>query len=135
MQENINKNLTQKAVALKYDIDKDNAPKVTAKGKGETASNIIKIAKENNIPIKKDEDLIELLSQIDIDKEIPSSMYRAVAEIFSFIYDLSNNKKDIDEKLKDKTLNKLWDLYKSFYNIILTQSKLKHKLYDKKQFR
>ncbi|MGE3300060.1 MAG: EscU/YscU/HrcU family type III secretion system export apparatus switch protein, partial [Arcobacter sp.] len=67
----------------------------------------IKIAKENNIPIKKDEDLIELLSQIDIDKEIPSSMYRAVAEIFSFIYDLSNNKKDIDEKLKDKTLNKL----------------------------
>ena len=135
MQENINKNLTQKAVALKYDIDKDNAPKITAKGKGETASNIIKIAKENNIPIKKDEDLIELLSQIDIDKEIPSSMYRAVAEIFSFIYDLSNNKKDIDEKLKDKTLNKLWDLYKSFYNIILTQSKLKHKLYDKKQFR
>lgn len=135
MQENINKNLTQKAVALKYDIDKDNAPKVTAKGKGETASNIIKIAKENNIPIKKDEDLIELLSQIDIDKEIPSSMYRAVAEIFSFIYDLSNNKKDIDEKLKYKTLNKLWDLYKSFYNIILTQSKLKHKLYDKKQFR
>lgn len=107
MQENINKNLTQKAVALKYDIEKDNAPKVTAKGKGETASNIIKIAKENNIPIKKDEDLIELLSQIDIDKEIPSSMYRAVAEIFSFIYDLSNNKKDIDEKLKDKTLNKL----------------------------
>jgi len=107
MQENINKNLTQKAVALKYDIDKDNAPKVTAKGKGETASNIIKIAKENNIPIKKDEDLIELLSQIDIDKEIPSSMYRAVAEIFSFIYDLSNNKKDIDEKLKYKTLNKL----------------------------
>lgn len=135
MQENINKNLTQKAVALKYDIEKDNAPKITAKGKGETASNIIKIAKENNIPIKKDEDLIELLSQIDIDKEIPSSMYRAVAEIFSFIYDLSNNKKDIDEKLKDKTLNKLWDLYKSFYNIILTQSKLKHKLYDKKQFR
>jgi flagellar biosynthesis protein len=107
MQENINKNLTQKAVALKYDIEKDNAPKIPAKGKGETASNIIKIAKENNIPIKKDEDLIELLSQIDIDKEIPSSMYRAVAEIFSFIYDLSNNKKDIDEKLKDKTLNKL----------------------------
>lgn len=107
MQENINKNLTQKAVALKYDIEKDNAPKITAKGKGETASNIIKIAKENNIPIKKDEDLIELLSQIDIDKEIPSSMYRAVAEIFSFIYDLSNNKKDIDEKLKYKTLNKL----------------------------
>jgi flagellar biosynthesis protein len=93
MQENINKNPIQKAVALKYDIDKDNAPKITAKGKGETASNIIKIAKENKIPIQKDEDLIELLSQIDVDKEIPTSMYRAVAEIFSFIYDLSNKAK------------------------------------------
>lgn len=107
MQENINKNFVQKAAALKYDIEKDNAPKLTAKGKGETASNIIKIAKENNIPIQKDEDLIELLSQIDIDKEIPGSMYKAVAEIFSFIYDLSNNKKNIDEKLKEKSLNKL----------------------------
>ena len=55
MQENINKDFIQKAVALKYDIEKDNAPKITAKGKGETASNIIKIAKENDIPIKKDE--------------------------------------------------------------------------------
>lgn len=107
MQENINKNFVQKAVALKYDIEKDNAPKLTAKGKGETASNIIKIAKENNIPIQKDEDLIELLSQIDIDREIPGSMYKAVAEIFSFIYDLSNNKKDIDEKLKNKTQNRI----------------------------
>lgn len=95
----------QKAAAIKYDIDKDNAPKLVAKGKGETASNIIKIAKENNIPIKKDEDLIELLSKIDIDKEIPSSMYKAVAEIFSFIYDLSNKNKEIDEKLKQKSSN------------------------------
>ena len=107
MQENINKNSSLKAVALKYDIEKDNAPKITAKGKGETASNIIKIAKEHDIPIKEDADLIELLSQIDIDKEIPGSMYKAVAEIFSFIYDLSNNKKDIDNKLKEKTTNSL----------------------------
>ena len=114
MQENINKNFIQKAVALKYDIDKDNAPKLTAKGKGETATNIIKIAKENNIPIQKDEDLIELLSQIDIDKEIPSTIYKAVAEIFSFIYDLSNNKKNIDEKLKEKTQNKFWGFIRVF---------------------
>lgn len=123
MQENINKNVVQKAVALKYNIDKDNAPKITAKGKGETASNIIKIAKENNIPIKKDEDLIELLSQIDIDKEIPDSMYRAVAEIFSFIYDLSNNKNKLDERLKEKTSNRNWYYYKIFYTIIVNNQK------------
>ncbi len=75
----------QKAVALQYD-------KITAKGKGETANNIIKIAKDNKIPIKKDEDLVELLSKIDIDKEIPTSMYKAVAEIFAFIYELSNKR-------------------------------------------
>jgi flagellar biosynthesis protein len=107
MQEKINKNFTQKAVALKYDIEKDNAPKITAKGKGETASNIIKIAKEHDIPIKEDPDLIELLSQIDIDKEIPASMYRAVAEIFSFIYDLSNNKNEINNKHKEKSSDTL----------------------------
>lgn len=86
------KKFIQKAAALKYDIEKDNAPKVVAKGQSEVAKNIIKIAKENELPIKKDEDLIELLSKLDIDKEIPPDMYKAVAEIFSFIYDLT--KKD-----------------------------------------
>ena len=87
-------NTPSQAVALKYDTKVDSAPKLVAKGKGQTASNIIKIAKDNDIPIKKDEDLVELLSQIDIDKEIPGSMYKAVAEIFSFIYDLSNKNKE-----------------------------------------
>ena len=82
----------QKAVALQYDKNANNAPKITAKGKGETANNIIKIATDNKIPIKKDEDLVELLSKIDIDKEIPTSMYKAVAEIFAFIYELSNKR-------------------------------------------
>ena len=81
----------QKAAALKYDSKINNAPNVVAKGKGDIAKNIIKIAQENNLPIKKDEDLIELLSQVEIDKEIPPEMYKAVAEIFSFIYRLTQN--------------------------------------------
>lgn len=92
MDKKIDENFMQKAVALQYDIEKDNAPMITAKGVGATATNIIKIAKDNNIPIQKDEDLVELLSKIDIDKEIPSSMYKAVAEIFSFIYELSKKR-------------------------------------------
>ncbi|AXH09977.1 type III secretion system protein [Malaciobacter halophilus] len=84
----------QKAAALKYDLEKDNAPKLVAKGQEQVAKNIIKIAKENDLPIRKDEDLIELLSKLDIDKEIPSSMYKAVAEIFSFIYDLTKKNKE-----------------------------------------
>lgn len=81
-----------KAAALKYDLDKDNAPKITAKGKGELAKQIIKIAKEKDIPIKKDEDLVELLTKLEIDQEIPPDMYKAIAEIFAFIYDLSQKR-------------------------------------------
>lgn len=82
-----------KAAALKYVIEKDNAPRITAKGSGAIAKNIIDLAKEHNVPIKQDPDLIELLSKIELDKEIPLNMYKAVAEIFSFIYDLSKIKK------------------------------------------
>ena len=78
--------MKEKAVALKYDSKVASAPLVTAKGEGKTASSIIKIAKEHDIPIKKDEDLVELLSKVKIDKEIPQEMYKAVAEVFSFIY-------------------------------------------------
>jgi len=82
----------QKATALRYNKEKDNAPKVIAKGEGTVAQNIIKIANQHNLPIKKDEDLVELLSKIELDKEIPEALYKAVAEIFSFIYEITNKK-------------------------------------------
>lgn len=82
----------KKAVALRYNTEKENAPKVVAKGQGNIAERIIKIAEENELPIKKDEDLVELLTKIDIDKEIPSNLYKAVAEVFSFIYNVTNKK-------------------------------------------
>ncbi|HIP30432.1 MAG TPA: type III secretion system protein [Sulfurospirillum arcachonense] len=84
----------KKAVALRYDTTKENAPKVVGKGKGLMAERIIKIAEENELPIKKDEDLVELLTKIDIDKEIPNNLYKAVAEVFSFIYNVTNKKED-----------------------------------------
>ena len=81
-----------KAAALSYDMKNNQAPTLRAKGQGDIAKNIIKLAKEHNIPIKKDEDLIELLTKLEIDQEIPPNMYKAVAEIFSFIYELSKNR-------------------------------------------
>lgn len=82
----------KKAVAMRYDKDKENAPRVIAKGKGESAENIIKIAQLHNLPIHKDEDLVELLSKVEIDKEIPEKLYIAVVEVFSFIYKITNAK-------------------------------------------
>ena len=83
---------SKKAVALKYERKKDNAPKVTAKGSGKTAQKIIEIAKLNDIPIKEDKDLLELLSKVELDKEVPAQMYKAVAEVFSFIYNSTKKK-------------------------------------------
>lgn len=83
----------EKAVALRYDKKKDNAPKVLGKGQGEIAKNIIKLAKKHEIPIKKDEDLVELLSKVEINKEIPPNLYKAVAEVFSFLYRITNDKR------------------------------------------
>lgn len=83
----------QKAVALKYDREKSGAPKVVASGKGEVANNIIKLAQKHDIFIKKDADLVELLSKIELNKEIPPMLYKAVAEVFSFIYKITDDKR------------------------------------------
>jgi flagellar biosynthesis protein len=80
----------KKAAALRYDASKEKAPRVVAKGQGQSAKNIIKIAQLHNLPIKKDEDLIELLSKVELNKEVPEALYKAVAEVFSFIYNVTN---------------------------------------------
>jgi len=79
----------KKAVALKYDKGKDNAPKLLAKGKGDIAEKILEIAKENKVPIYSDRDLVQVLDALDLDFEIPAELYRAVAEVLVFIYDLN----------------------------------------------
>jgi len=91
--------MREKAVALKYESKKDQAPSVLAKGEGEVARNIIKIAQLHNLPIKKDEDLVELLSKVEIDKEVPKELYTVVAELFSYIYKIT--------KCRDCELNKV----------------------------
>jgi flagellar biosynthesis protein len=83
----------KKATALRYDEEKDNAPKVVAKGSRYLAEEIINIATKYEIPIKKDEDMVLMLEQIEVNREIPADMYKAVAEIFSFIYGITNDKR------------------------------------------
>ena len=75
-----------KAIALKYEMGIDQAPKVVAKGEGTIAEQIIKIARENGIEIWEDADLAEILSAIEIDEFIPLEAYTAVAEILKYIY-------------------------------------------------
>ena len=83
----------RKAIALKYQPKSDNAPKVTAKGKGEVAEKIIEIAREHNIYTHNDSDLVEILSHLDLNAEIPSDLYIIVAELLAFIYSLNSGQK------------------------------------------
>lgn len=70
------------------------APKVTSKGKGLAAENIITLAKKHNIPVKEDPDLVEALSQVEVDREIPAALYHVVAELLAFIYQLNKDYSD-----------------------------------------
>jgi flagellar biosynthesis protein len=90
----------KKATALQYNKKSQNAPKVTAQGKGAIAQNIMDVAKKHNIPIKKDEDLLNMLSVIEVNEEIPTELYKAVSEVFSFIYGLTNEE---DKNHKDES--------------------------------
>ena len=77
---------TDYAVALQYEREKNSAPIVTAKGQGEIAAKIIALAKEHDIEIRQDADLLQVLKAVDINEEIPVEAFAAVAEILSFIY-------------------------------------------------
>ncbi|MGD9732713.1 MAG: EscU/YscU/HrcU family type III secretion system export apparatus switch protein [Desulfamplus sp.] len=85
----------KKAVALRYDPSQESVPKVIAKGSGRIAENIIELAQEHGIPVKRDPDLVEVLSTLKINEEIPSSLYIAVAELLAFVYSLNAKKKEI----------------------------------------
>ena len=78
-----------KAVALKYETEKDSAPRIVAKGRDLIAEKIIETAKAHNVPLYEDKNLVQVLEALDIDTEIPPELYRAVAEVLAFIYRLN----------------------------------------------
>jgi flagellar biosynthesis protein len=76
----------RRAVALRYDQDHESAPRVLAKGQGDIAQRIIALAEQHGIPLHEDRDLVRLLSVLEIDIEVPPTLYRALAEVLAHIY-------------------------------------------------
>jgi flagellar biosynthesis protein len=74
------------AVAMKYDLERDGAPRVVAKGKGEVAERILETARANGVPVHEDPELVEALAKLDIQQEIPAELYQVMAEVLTFIY-------------------------------------------------
>lgn len=75
-----------KAVALTYKQDGKSAPVVVASGKGAVAANILAVAREADVEVVRDPDLVEVLGKIPLGREIPPEFYQAVAEILAFVY-------------------------------------------------
>ncbi len=84
-------NPTHYAVAIRYSIESSAAPKVVAKGKNYLAARIRKLAIANQVPIVENPPLAQALyKSVDVGQEIPSQLYRAVAEILAYIYRMTN---------------------------------------------
>jgi len=74
----------RQAIALKY--DGENAPNLTAKGNDELAEEILQIAREHDVPIYENADLVRLLARLELGDAIPETLYQTVAEIIAFAW-------------------------------------------------
>ena len=90
------------AVALVYKPGSDEAPRVVAKGEAALARRIIEIARENGVAIERDADLAQLLSAVDLDRQIPAEAFAAVAEILGYLYRVNGRVGELTQAIKDK---------------------------------
>lgn len=101
-------NPTQNAVALAYQTG-DLAPKVVAKGRGLIAEEIIRRARDHGVFVHESKELVALLMQVDLDRNIPPALYRVVAELLAWLYHIDAIKNTGDKAPSERvpTLNSL----------------------------
>ncbi|MBB3240297.1 flagellar biosynthesis protein [Pseudomonas sp. Tn43] len=76
----------RQAIALKY--DGTHAPTLTAKGDEELAEEILRIARDYEVPIYENAELVKLLARMELGESIPEALYRTIAEIIAFAWNL-----------------------------------------------
>ncbi|MFO7992972.1 MAG: EscU/YscU/HrcU family type III secretion system export apparatus switch protein [Marinobacter sp.] len=72
------------AVALRYDGEQ--APTISATGTHELAEEIIRIAREHDVPLYENAELASILARLSLNEDIPESLYRVIAEILAFAF-------------------------------------------------
>ncbi|MDQ2801073.1 MAG: EscU/YscU/HrcU family type III secretion system export apparatus switch protein [Armatimonadota bacterium] len=77
------------AVALRYAPTEGAAPAIVAKGDGFIADEILRIARENDVPLRQDPALAGALATLDVGQQIPPELFRAVAEVLAFVYKMN----------------------------------------------
>ncbi len=86
----------KKGVAIGYSEEK-RVPEILAQARGMLLEKLLLIARENDITIYKDSDLTEALSTLKVGSEIPENMFKAIAEVLAYCYNINEKfKKKID---------------------------------------
>jgi flagellar biosynthesis protein len=88
--------LNKKAVAIKYDENKNAAPVIVASGMGYMAEKIIETANESGVPVYEDNSLASILTQLELGAQVPEELYHAIVDIYLYFLDYVP---DIKEKL------------------------------------
>jgi len=96
------KSSRQTAVALKDRVAERKVPQIVAAGRGKIAEQIVQLALENDIKIREDSALAEMLAAIEIDSPIPPEAFTAVAEIMSYVYRANGQPNPFDAILADE---------------------------------
>lgn len=78
------KTVPRQAIALTY--DGKSAPTLSAKGDAELAEAILAIAREYEVPIYENAELVSLLARLELGDAIPEQLYRCIAEIIAFAW-------------------------------------------------
>lgn len=89
--------MNKKAVALRYDENKDVAPVIVASGLGYMAERIVEMANENGVPVYEDNSLATVLTQLDLGTAIPEELYQAIVDIYIYFLGF------VPEEVEDET--------------------------------
>lgn len=96
--------MEQKAVALKYDQEKNGAPVIVAAGMGYLAEKITETAMEAGVPVYEDDSLATLLSQLKLGASVPEELYQAIADIYVYFLKFVPDGQELEEKNEDTGL-------------------------------
>lgn len=88
--------LNKKAVALRYDENKDAAPVIVASGLGYMAERIVETANQNGVPVYEDNSLATVLTQLELGTPIPEELYQAIVDIYAYFLKYTPHKREAD---------------------------------------
>ena len=89
------------AIAIRDACEDSDIPEVVAVGRGKIAENILQLAFANNIKVRQDKALVNILASVELDSPIPTEAFMAVAEILSYVYRANNERDPFDAVLDD----------------------------------